>query len=590
MQNIGNKIKMKFKHFIENSNSGFLLFLFSLFTLVLLNPLVIPLDSHYYVSSIEGLNNQSQILYNSIRTPIYEILGSYYFNYAPYFIISILSLFSLTFSFYFILYISSRKKNLSLAITFLLSPLTFWTLSHLSSLLNNQTLNKFFYAIYLYSPTHFGWSTVGFNTRQLSGILIIWTLYNFIRKNYVLSGFFILIGYLIHPNNFLSISIWLCLTQLIIDKKIFLKFYKKNIFYFLNCLGIIIVFLLTKFKVPKDISYYSFEWYENANVSNAPNFSIIHDLTENIFQVLLKFTIAIIMFVVAHRLSANNQNYKKVKTLIITPVIIIIIIIILELLVSNKVVDFQLFNRILISSQLGIKILELSFFPIAILISKIVHIPKTYLLKAHFVYYPIIFFLIVGGLIKDRFQLHYNAIKSNYDYETILVKRADDSGVNPMILPISKIKKVSKKYNKKFSDLNDFLKLRKKIFKKVPINSIIITPPYQDLFRDLLREYDIFYQDVPDSSIYFAGGYVSREIDKRRELLFNKRINSFPKYSSGLYFGKLREEYLNLKKSTLQLIKKAYPNDSIFFLTESNIYYDLELIAKNKGYSLYKIN
>ena len=169
------------------------------------------------------------------------------------------------------------------------------------------------------------------------------------------------------------------------------------------------------------------------------------------------------------------------------------------------------------------------------------------------------------------------------------MEKISNEKVNPMLLPIKSSKsETDLMYMNKFSDYNDFIDLKSKILSYVPKGSLIIVPPYQDKFRDLLIDYEIFYKDVPDASLFLGGGNSSQILKDRFQLLFGKNFKDFNSYDSGLYWTDLRNEFINLDKDAFIRIKRKTNKNKIYLITESNIFYDFNLIFSNKAYSLFE--
>ena len=159
-----------------------------------------------------------------------------------------------------------------------------------------------------------------------------------------------------------------------------------------------------------------------------------------------------------------------------------------------------------------------------------------------------------------------------------------------MLLPIiNKSNKRDLNYLSDFSDFDNILEIKNRISTLVPKGSLIIVPPYQDKFRDLFIDYEIYYQDVPDASLFLGGGNSSKIMKDRFELLFNKKFTSFNSNHSGLYWTDLRNEFLSINEKDFFNLKRKISKDKIYLITESKINYDLKLLLSNNSYNLFEI-
>jgi len=579
----------------KNLKKEYFFFLgFSFFIIVFSNYLLFPVDAHYYVANLETAPNSiSKSIYNIIRAPLYTFYGLFYNSYVLYFFASIAHLGLFLILFYRSLLKTNNSKFFSFVILLFFSPLTFSILIFLANHEYFEYFKPILLALSKLGPFHFGWSTQGFTPRLFSGILLIVIFNYLIRSKYKKGGVFSIILFLCHPNNAVAIISWFSLFLII--KYLFNKVSLKRIFNFflLSFLGFVISFVLiyTKSQILEGTNdFYSLEWYLDSYHINAPNFSALYYVISEPF--IIFFRIAIVLLI-----SLFSYKYLKSKyvfdlfILSIIPVFMFFITLLIEFLISKEVLEFNLLNRFIVSGQFGLKILELSFFPILLIIgvwakNKINFVPIK-IISNYFIFISIIIPCIIISNF-TYFQSHIKGLYYNYNYNILLEKTSNKHG-NQMLLPIKTSKSETDFiYMNKFSEFNDFIDLKSKILSYVPKGSLIIVPPYQDKFRDLLIDYEIFYQDVPDASLFLGGGNSSQILKDRFELLFDKNFKDFKTYGSGLYWTDLRNEFINLDNDAFIRIKRKTNKNKIYLITESNIFYDFNLIFSNKAYSLFE--
>lgn len=575
-------------------NNFAIYFVFNLLVILLINVLIIPPDSHYYVSNINNkIVNQSADIYKLIRSPFYIFFSWAYYSFTCYFIISVFfsSIFSLVL--HNLLLLFYNKNSFVIIFVIILSPFIFWVANFGSHIINNSFFTQLFMLIYNSAPLHFGWVTEGFTMRLLSGILMILTIHSLFVKRYKIAGLYSYLSFLAHPNNAISVSTWIVIALFFTLGFSIKSIFKADVKYFfiLTLFGLItaIILIMNKFTVNSD--YYSKQWYINSYNINASNFSALYYVKYHKYITVARILIAIFFYII----SKKNKYNDLISYLIIVPIILFSLSLLIEIGIINNIINFKLVNKIFITSQFGLKILELSFLPIIIVLiresGKIFKKINFNINKFQVYIISIIFIiLIIMNQQKGRFSLYAEAIKNNYNYDLILRRISMESNLNQMIIPLSHSKNDYLDYKMKFNKIDHFYQIKNFIEEKLPVNSLIIVPPYQDKFRDLLPEFEVFYQDVPDASLYLAGGTASKLIEDRFIDLFEKKYTQFNSMMSGKYWSELRYDYLSIDENRLKRIKAKYKNRNLYFLTESGIDLKFNLIASNSAYSFYYIN
>lgn len=572
----------------------FILFL-SFFIVLFANYLLIPPDSHYYVANLDNAPNSiSKSIYEIIKSPLYVFYGVFYNSYILYFFATIAHLALLLMLFYKSLITINGSNFSSIIILLCFSPLTFRILNTLSNLESLEFFQPIFLALNELGPSHFGWASQGFTPRIYSGILLLLIFNNLIKSKYLLSGVLSIILFLCHPNNAIAILSWFSLFLVV--KYFFNKvpLIKISNFFALSFLGLVFAYILINSKtqiLPGINQYYSFDWYSNSFHINSINFSALHYIVNESTVTFIRVGIILLVSLLSYKY-LKSKHVFDLFILSIIPIFLFFITLLVELLISKEFLDFNILNRFIVSGQFGLKILDLSFFPIIFLTAlwlKKIEKNIMYKLKLKYLMYSTVFFCLIAMSFSNNLRSNVDGILSNYDYDTTL-KKISTNKTNPMLLPIKNLmNEENNDYYSKFSNYNNFIELKENILINVPKGSLIIVPPYQDKFRDLLVDYEIFYQDVPDASLFLGGGNSSEILKKRFELLFNLNFKEFHSHSSGLYWTDLRNQFINLEKQSFLRIKNNFTNRNIFLITESDIQYDFRILFSNKSYSLFEL-
>jgi hypothetical protein len=576
---------------VSRFNEYCLLLIFSILSLILTNSLLIIPDSHFYVSQIDSnISNESTVIYKSIRSPIYKITSFFYSSYDRYFLLSFTIYFILIITIYRVIKTYLHNHFLSFFILLLFSPLTFRVINFIIETNLIYTFNIFFKPFHDLSPIHFGWVTYGFTPRILSGICCLLLIPYFLNKQLSIAVILVALLFLVHPNNAISISLWLSLTT------IFYLFYDSKYIKFLFANFVLLTLFILINTSNLNAIYSANEWYNLSYHINAPNFSSFYYFTENPLLVVSKLLIIVLSasFFYVKNVDFKNSNRKLLFLMSITPIIIFLGSLILEYLIRINSLDFSIIYRGIISSQVGLKILELSFFPLFIsLMIFLSFFLKKYLLAIKYILFFVsiaFIFSTIFYFLTGRFTPNYKAISNKYDYTTTLKEIDTLSGTNPMLLPIINSNyDIDPAYLNQYSSIRKFLVLKKYIDANIKNNSLLIVPPYQDKFRDLFPNHEVFYQDVPDASLLLGGGVGSNILYKRINLLFNNSVLKFRQYHSNYYWSDMRNNYLNLNEKDLFKIKSIYRNRAIYFITESKIKLNLKLLYKSDFYCLYEL-
>ena len=584
---MGKKSNRQLRKYYEYS----LLFFFSLITLILTNKLIVIPDSHFYVSRLENnVVNESVFIYKLLRAPIYRVTSPFYTSYDRYFLLSISTYFVLIFSIYRVVKTYHGKTIISFFILLLFSPLTFRLINFIIDTNLVRVFNVPLEAIHGLGPAHFGWVTYGFTPRILSGICSLLLIYYIHHGQTLRAGILFGLLFLVHPNNALSISLWLILSFTIYNY-IDLKFAK----FLLVLCSLLALFILLNSSSISAVSGTK-DWYNLSYHINAPNFSGFYFLFNKPLIVLVRSLLTVLL---ASFLYSRNSCYKNGKSellliMSVTPVVIFFCSVILESFIRLDYLDISIIYKGIISSQVGLKILELSFFPLFISCNIYLKsfIDKYVLLIKHFLFIVLIslIFITIFYFLSGKATSNYNAIRWKYDYSRTLLEINNISGLNPMVLPIVyPISNVDSSYLRKYSNITTFYGLKDYIDANIEKNSLLIVPPYQDKFRDLFPDQEIFYQDVPDASLLLGGGLGSSILNDRINLLFNYDVLNFSHYYSNYYWSDMRKHYLNLKEDNLFRIKSNYTDRNVYIITEYEVYPKLKLLYKSDAYCMYEL-
>ena len=571
-------------------------------------PIRLPIiyQTHSLVANLDIFDTDTiNQFYLLIRTPVYSIFKPIFLD--PTLFVTTSFLIEFSFPILILIFLFSYSKNsLSALLTILIfSPLVY-------SIFNNVLDFNF-----LKSTNLLGWGTTTFSVRYLTGLFFLTSIFCYLKKYYLISFFFASICLVTHPNTGIFISIFFICFE------IYVYFFKKEnsrnliivlilsfLFFVPNLLNIL---NLTDLKVDNILTNY--QWYDNMIRDEIDDFSPTWNLLNDKFTSISH--ISIILFTLFFYFFF--EKIKSIETdflifLISLPLLSLIFFIIIELIMSHT---NYLLAPILISLQPS-KLLVLSIFPLMFFWSKYFAIfIKNYLKYEKFLLMFIIIIFLVGVLFSKnslKTQIEYfksiNKIKINSQtYFNFLLNYAElRNDINPTIPNIyylddfyftnAKVleeKNIFQKipdevFYQKYSSLETYKNLNKLIRENIDIGSDIIIPPYLIHIRDILPEYNIFFQERHDGNISLGGKKIFEEIEKRMNLLIGTNYTSLPlRPDNDLTQSYMRKLFLDRNVDHFLKLNKDYANFNLL-LTEISHQLDFDVIAKNDNYIIYKID
>jgi hypothetical protein len=606
--NIDNHNKFKFN---LNNNSYINLLLITFFSLtsslVFFNS--VPADEHYYVSAIAqitGEKNNADIAYSLIKTPIYDYLYILY-NSKYYLYISHVSL--LILSLFIYLCFSKIIKNNIIAIisSILVHPIIikYYMLLAYKLSISATSIDSL---LQLY-PHHYGWTMDGFSARTVTGISLVYIYYNLYKRNYYRCLIPLPICFLAHPNNAFTISIYL------ITVSVFFAFRQKKILILAAGTTILSLLFLIVNKaklatieesLTKEITILStnIDWYWGVFINNYTNFSVVGYLIHHPLEVISVILI-ILLF--------SMLTYKKdslLALMIFAPVLLYVVAGAAEYVAV--IFEYDWFLKLYIPSQIGLKILELSFLPIVIVV--IIHLDRianqtTNKIVNRFIGLCLMLIFVGNATVAFyRYNKHsdkyLDLIKHDYNYIDSLLTTSS-LNYNPTFLPVSDIDKsltlpcptnyhdyiinrvkykteVNTQYQNKYSNKNAFEEMIKIVRSNLDNDDMLIATPYFARMRDIFYPIEIYYQEIPDASLMLASPIIYSFFTSR---LFN---------ITGLKYGCLIS-----KNMALSVIRNSFPslidqlksnqNRRLWLLTENGVTIDHTIFKQGKYFNLYKL-
>jgi hypothetical protein len=569
----------------------------------------VPSDEHYYVSAIAqitGEKNNADIAYSLIKTPIYDYLyilyNSKYYLYISHVSLIILSLF---------IYLCFSKiiKNNIIAIisSILVHPIIikYYILLAYKLSISATSIDS----LLLLYPQHYGWTMDGFSARTVTGISLVYIYYNLYKRNYFRCLIPLPICYLAHPNNAFTISIYL------ITVSVFFAFSQKKILKLAAGTTImsLLFLIVNKAKLSaieesltKEITIFAkdIDWYWGVFINNYTNFSVVGYLIHHPVEV-----ISVILIILLFSMLTYNKD-SLLALMIFAPVILYFVAGAFEYVAV--IFEYGWYLKLYIPSQIGLKILELSFLPIVIAViinfDRIVN-QTTNKIVIRFIG-ACLMLIIVGNVAIAfyRYNKHsdkyFDLINHDYDYIGSLLTTSS-LNYNPTFLPVRNIDKpltlpcptnyhdyiinrekykttVDTQYENKYSNKNAFEEMIKLVRSNLEKDDMLIAIPYFARMRDIFYPIEIYYQEIPDASLMLASPIIYSFFSNR---LFN---------ITGLKYGCLIS-----KAMALSVIRNSFPslidqlkssqNRSLWLLTESGVSIDHSIYKQGNYFNLYKL-
>ena len=322
----------------------------------------------------------------------------------------------------------------------------------------------------------------------------------------------------------------------------------------------------------------------------------------------------------------NNDFYhQKLNGLVLCliPYIIFISMIVVEY--ASYKFNIGLLMPVIITAQVGSKIIEMTFIPTLFLISISL---KGYMdRKYDYLLYPsflIVILTLVLGLhlgenklekLKSYHFVYTNTINNYLDmielsmpinnkynpaFHKSRINNNDSISGNTYlnVNTLSDIKSIDKQFKKyliedveyyhKYNNFEVLKDIVHAINKNVPKNSGIIVPIYVDMWRDCLPYHCVFFVEGIDGNLNMASPQIASALLHRMEMLLGAVYKELPPSTSGLLYSKMRELYLNIDEERLYRLNDEYPLYK-YFLTETSHRLSLPIIFSNENYIIYKL-
>jgi hypothetical protein len=579
------------------------------------NPMPIVMESHFLASSIvkSGANiDISRDIYGFLKTPIYYFLSDLYSK--PYLFILASFLVNIAFPitlFYFV-YLMVRLAVPSVMASMMLSPLSIGILNKVPYL-NLESISV---------RTLYGFGDFILSVRVINGFISIFILYAFVSKKYYLFYSLLILSFFVHPNSGVLMCIVLIAvsTILALNKKI-----KPSVIIGIAISGVIGV-------IPTLYSLYSFpsvdnvisnaEWYLNMINDEADDFSILYQIAYKIESIISYLILLIATYIGYSRIQNKHEMISTLWLLTLAPLLIFIFLFTLEYF--SVYYNNMTLIRPIISLQPGHKLLSYSYIPMIAVWgwifsgAAVLGNNNSFILKS-VLGFLILFFVVLTIPFKGHIFDQYNYVHKARDYDSLdgylayLDSRnhIKDSG-NPSIPPIYDMSKVEithyedqidifyiKKLDENQPSLvldeeymehyNKFIVLKGLVMaikENVDLQSGIIMPPYMQKLRDLLVEYDLFFQEKHDGNLMMGSRNFATILLDRMKALIGMTYNNIPGRNTGLIYTLIRQEYLSIDEEMLIDLKRKYPRYNIF-VTEPSHNLDFDILYKDEFYIIY---
>ena len=328
----------------------------SLIMVSVINGIPVPKDSHYFASRLPfylGTDGDIVALYELLRAPVYEWLDWIYWSPLIYTLATFLGFFFLIYIPFFCLFRIS--KNLLASFFGALCFLPF--IASLSALpLLGDYLSVSF-------PIHFGYQNDGFTTRVLTGMFYSGIVYTYHMQKFKTAMVLLFVCFLCHPNNALSIGVVMLMTLIglsIANGSI--QWRNMGYWVVVVCLGVLPALLKTKeLPVTNLDSFSAYDWHRGLIFDEGDDFSSIYYAKFFLFGQLKAIIFPMLVIYVCKKLEKTSDDYLCLYMLTISPVLGYLIFLFFEVFVHAS--GFWGIMEFMIPSQLGMKIIELSYFP-----------------------------------------------------------------------------------------------------------------------------------------------------------------------------------------------------------------------------------
>ncbi|MDC0345971.1 hypothetical protein OAM99_04790 [Planktomarina sp.] len=340
---------------------GLYIALISFIMLLLINGIPIPKDSHYFVSRLPfypGNDEQIVNIFGLLRAPVYELIDWVFWNPLTYACATFLGIFLLSYSLFF----CALRMGKNFLFSFLGSLLVLPFSSQLTVL---PFIGDFFSVSF---PIHFGYQLDGFTTRMLTGFLFCCIIYALHFRHYNQAIIILFLCFLCHPNNAISIAIVIFFTFLFlgITKRIHLF---KNLIYLVIviCLGLVPAVLKMQELEPISVDVFNaYDWYQGLLYDEGDDFSALFYLQFHFVGQIQAIFIPLIIVFISKQLETKGDDFSTLYALALSPVFAYLFFALFEFS-ANKLELWNLMG-LLIPTQLGMKVIELSYLPTVFLV------------------------------------------------------------------------------------------------------------------------------------------------------------------------------------------------------------------------------
>ncbi len=280
----------------------------------------------------------------------------------------------------------------------------------------------------------------------------------------------------------------------------------------------------------------------------------------------------------------------------------------------------------------GYRLLSFSFFPLIVIISRILHHfllrfsgnwsldkPRNFLAPAAVLLIVFInLALIATGLGKGRFASSVQYSKWAWQAGEVpgidhYLAAANSGGTNlysgpglrfvrgavvtyPKERNIFKIRMADRTQPPSTPDVDamsrlslaEFLQLITEIRTMIPAGSGLIIPPYMRYFRDALPDYPIFFQEHHDGNIMLGSPAFTKFWSDRMTDLLGFNYEGMPSKYSGLFHTIMRQAFLRLEETGLGAIHEKYP-EYPYLVTEIDHALRYAIVVKTGSFVVYDL-
>jgi hypothetical protein len=589
----------------------------------------IPIDSHYFIAKLSELKHadpELQTIYGLARTPVYELLGGVYQNAGAFLLLTIAAL---TFHFgllYRICVRTTATPGLALVLTLLATPI-FISLVDKSGI---QILADFFYRFY---PGHFGWNFGGFSTRILAGILYTGLVLCLLTGRDKLIPFLLVASFYSHPNNTVSVVAvyftFLLLWGLLQER----KFPKMQ--FGLTATAVVLGLaptILNALNAPslKHLDLAAMDWYFEMVRNEGDDFSnIYYAINYSKSQMLCLLVPAVLSLIVW--IKTDRREIKKLAFFNMVPQIIFLCFLGLEL-ISVKT-NVGLLMPLIIPSQIGMKVVQLSYVPTLALFGYMIagRFPKATLVTTNILLAGLAAFAVAWAIAKPMlgktmserigklttaftnpkplsyldfihlrfkendpspatlamFKLPEEALKILAPYEGKKIDYFEIAALENALNQSAKIAE-DKTFTEKFATTASLDQAYHLISGAVPAGSGVIMPPYFNYFRDVFEAYDLFFQIKHDGNFMLGSKVAASALLYRMKVLFGFTYMETAPQTLGYAPSYLRMKYLQLSNQNFDAVKSEYPHYT-YLVTEVGHNLNYKILAQDQNFMVYDL-